>query len=251
MSRASPLPFPGPTTGGRGPGGLDGWPAGDSNAKTSDRPKSGTTGDPALLTAGWPAIGMVGFPALSNFGPLEAGPPPPFSGAVAEADRSRPVELSGRRPTNQRIYAKNICRFQPPPCPAPTGLDGPPPGPSRALPSLRPDSIAGPATGFLTEPSSCRPIYLIRRVNVILTASRAVNDHDPFTCCSQGFDRERGTVHAPQARSGGPPGMQLDVDEYGSLDGLADRRPRWGPATGIGGSHDDPPIDEMGKGGVA
>jgi hypothetical protein len=106
------------------------------------------------------------------------------------------------------------------------------------------------STGFLTEPSSCRPIFVIRRVHVILTASRAVNNHDPFTCCSQSFDRKRGSVHASQARSGGPPGMQFDVDEDGSFDGLADRRSRWGPATGIGGSHDDPPMNETRKGGT-
>jgi hypothetical protein len=110
-----------------------------------------------------------------------------------------------------------------------------------AGPPAQPDLIAGPGAGFLTEPSSCRPIYFTRRVNVIGRLSRLVDDDDPLHGGSQGFDRKGGSVHAPEARSGGPPGMQLDVHEYGSLDGLAGRRPRWAAATGIGGSHVDPP----------
>src|SRR5258708_32988250 len=43
--------------------------------------------------------------------------------------------------------------------------------------------------------------------------------------------------------------MQLDVHEYGSLDGLAGRRPRWGAATGIGGRHVDPPMTSHGRAG--
>jgi hypothetical protein len=112
---------------------------------------------------------------------------------------------------------------------------------TRCTPSpAQPDLIAGPGAGFLTEPSSCRPIYFIRRVNVTGRLSRLVDDDDSLHGGSQCFDRKGGSVHASQARSGGPPGMQLDVHEYGSLDGLAGRRPRWATATGIGGSHVDP-----------
>lgn len=129
----------------------------------------------------------------------------------------------------------------PPPPPLPRSGDCPT-GTRGVSSSSQPDLIAGPGTGFLTEPSSCRPIYFIRRVNVIGRLSRPVDDVNPLQGSPQGFDRERGAVHATEGRSGAPPCVQLNVDKDGRLDGLASRRPRWATATGIGGSHDDPPM---------
>jgi hypothetical protein len=124
------------------------------------------------------------------------------------------------------------------PCPGERWHYGRGVGPERPA---QPAIIAGPVAGNSTGPSSCGPIFLTRRVNVIGRLSRPVDDVDSLQCGSQRLYRERGPVLPPQARSGGPAGMQLDVDEQRGFDELAGRRPRWGTARRLGACHVDPP----------
>jgi hypothetical protein len=91
------------------------------------------------------------------------------------------------------------------------------PRPSSSAPSARTDPSS--RLRVIRAYPNRRPWPILPRSTI--SSLSPIDDDDPSTRIRDGFDRERGTVHAPQSRRRSPTGMQLDADEYGRLHDLA------------------------------